>query len=224
MEHSPTTLEEGGVRSYERWRNRYAEEEARCTGYDRHHASWAGRRYLSWLDARMVRRALAGSAREALVLDMPCGGGRIARALRSYGFRPVVADYSQWMVKESRPAAEGGVRLDAMRLPFRDKAFPASVCFRFLHSVPPVMRLAAIRELGRVSEVVVLNYLNALSVRNLRLFLMGAKQKRGRVTEPQAIAEVESAGLKVLRCVYKARFCFEDFVVVAQSCEEASSS
>ena len=217
MEHSPTTIDAGGVRTYERWRNRYAEEKERCSGYDRHHTSGPGRRYLSWLDARMVMSALKGLAREALVLDSPCGGGRISRGLRACGLRPIVADYSPWMVKESLPGAAGGVRLDAMQLPFRDKAFPASVCFRFLHSVPPVMRSAAIRELGRVSEVVVLNYLNALSVRNLRLFLAGAKQKRGRVTEPQAIAEVESAGLKVVRCVYKARFLFEDFVVVARS-------
>jgi len=216
MEHSPATIDASGVRSYERWRNRYAEEKERCTGYDRHHARTPGRRYLSWLDARMVKNALKGLAREALVLDSPCGGGRISRRLRSYGLRPIVADYSPWMVKESLPGAVGGVRLDAMQLPFRDNAFPASVCFRFLHSVPPVMRLAAIRELGRVSGVVVLNYLNAISVRNLRLFLVGAKQKRGRVTEEQAIAEVESAGLKVVRCVYKAKFFFEDFVVVAQ--------
>lgn len=221
MEHAPTTIDEKGLASYERWRNRYAEEKERCSGYNQHHAQTPGRKYLSWMDARMVRRALKGLAREALVLDSPCGAGRITRGLLAAGLKPIVADYSPWMVRESLPGSAGGVRLDAMKLPFRDRAFPASVCFRFLHSVPPVLRLAAIRELGRVSEIVVLNYLNALSVRNLRLFLFGAKQKRGRVTEPQAVAEVESAGLKVLRCVYKARFLFEDFVVVARGLSSA---
>ncbi|MEK7467646.1 MAG: methyltransferase domain-containing protein [Planctomycetota bacterium] len=204
------------TRVYEGWRNKYAQEKERCSDYDRHYAGPPGRRYSSWLDARMVGNALKGLAREALVLDSPCGGGRISRGLRSRGLRPIVADFSPWMVKESLPGATGGVHLDAMRLPFRDKAFPASVCFRFLHSVPPVMRLTAIRELGRVSELVVLNYLNAISTRNLKRFLFGGKQLTKRVTEPQAIAEVESAGLKVVRCVYKMKFFFEDFVVVAK--------
>jgi SAM-dependent methyltransferase len=216
MEHSPTTIDATGVRVYEGWRNKYVEEKERCSGYDKHYAGAPGRRYSSWLDARMVGKALKGLAREALVLDAPCGGGRISRGLRSYGLRPIVADYSPWMVKESLPGAVGGVRLDAMRLPFRDGAIPASVCFRFLHSVPPAMRLAAIRELGRVSGIVVLNYLNALSARNLKKFLFGGKQLTKRVTEPQAIAEVESAGLKVVKCVYKSKFFFEDFVVVAK--------
>jgi len=216
MEHSPSTIDAKGVLAYEGWRNKYAEEEERCIGYDQHYAGPPGRRYSSWLDARMVKKALNGVAREALVLDSPCGGGRLSRALLSYGLRPIVADYSRWMVKESLPGAMGGVLLDAMRLPFRDNAFPASVCFRFLHSVPPMMRLAAIRELGRVSEVVVLNYLNALSLRNVKRFVLGWKPLKKRVTEPQAIAEVESAGLSVTRCVYKMKFFFEDFVVVAK--------
>ncbi|KAF0244167.1 MAG: hypothetical protein FD180_2752 [Planctomycetota bacterium] len=222
MEHSPAGIDEETTRIYEGWRNKYAREKERCSGYDEHYAGAPGRRCSSWLDTWMVGKALKGLAREALVLDSPCGGGRVSRGLRRYGLRPIVADYSPWMVKESLPGTAGGVRLDAMRLPFRDRAFRASVCFRFLHSVPPAMRLAAIRELGRVSVVVVLNYLNAVSMRNLRRFWFGGKQLTKRVTEPQAIAEVEAAGLKVTRCVYKLRFFFEDFVVVAQKPEGAS--
>jgi ubiquinone/menaquinone biosynthesis C-methylase UbiE len=216
MEHTHGAVTKDTTRVYESWRNKYANEKDRCADYDDRYAGRSNRRWSNWQDGRMVRKALKGLPANALVLDSPCGGGRIARSLEREGRRVVVADYSQFMVGESMPGAAAGVRLDAMRLPFRDDAFDAAVCFRFLHSVPPAMRPHAIRELARVAKVLVLNYLNAFSIRNLRRFLFHGRQLTKRVTEPQAIAEVESAGLEVTACVYKYRLLFEDFVVVAR--------
>lgn len=216
MEHTQGAVTKDTTRVYESWRNKYANEKDRCADYDDRYAGRSNRRWSNWQDGRMVRKALKGLPPNALVLDSPCGGGRITRSIQGEGRRVVVADYSQFMVGESLPSAAAGVRLDAMRLPFRDDAFDAAVCFRFLHSVPPAMRPNAIRELARVSKVLVLNYLNAFSIRNLRKFLFGGRQLTKRVTEPQAIAEVESAGLEVTGCVYKCRLLFEDFVVVAK--------
>lgn len=203
-------------KDYEGWRNKYADEKERCREYEKRFAGGAGRGLSSWMDGRMVRRALEGVDRGGVVLDSPCGGGRIARAILAGKRRVVVADFSPWMVIESLPGTLGGARADALRLPFKDQAFAASVCFRFLHSVPVALKLAAIRELGRVSGVVLLNYLNALSSRNVKRFLLGQKQLANRMTELQAVAEVEAAGLKVEKCVYKSKFFFEDFVVVAR--------
>ncbi len=204
------------LKLYEGWRNKYADEKERCREYEKRFAGGAGRGLSSWMDGRMVRRALEGVDRGGIVLDSPCGGGRIARAILAGKRRVAVADFSPWMVIESLPGTVGGARADALRLPFKDGAFAASVCFRFLHSVPVALKLAAIRELGRVSKVVLLNYLNALSSRNVKRFLLGQKPLANRVTELQAVAEVEAAGLKVEKCVYKSKFFFEDFVVVAK--------
>ncbi|NUN49301.1 MAG: methyltransferase domain-containing protein [Candidatus Brocadiae bacterium] len=211
-------------RAYLGWRNKYANEPARCRNYEGRFAGAPGRRVLSWLDARMVLRALRGVPRGSLILDLPCGGGRLTRALTGAGYRTLASDYSDWMCRESQPAAVAAVRADATRLPYRDGAFAASVCFRFLHSVPAPLRIASIRELGRVSGIVVLNYLNLLSIRSLRLFLGRRKPLKSRISETQAIAEVESAGLTVLGCEYKARFLFEDFAVVAKAAPAAPPS
>lgn len=161
----------------------------------------------------MILRALRELPRGARVLDIPCGGGRITRALRRAGFSPVAADFSPWMVRESRAAAVLAARADATRLPFASGAFDAAVCFRFMQAVPPVIRLAVLRELGRVARLVLVNYQNVLSARGVKRFLLGRRPLRNRHSELDAVSEVESAGLRVLGCHYKCRFLFEDFLV-----------
>lgn len=225
MEFTPVQVPDATERrAYLGWRNKYANEPRRCREYESRFAGKPGRAALSWLDARMVRRALGTVPPGSVVLDLPCGGGRLTRALERSGYRVLPADFSHWMVRESSSSAREGVRADALRLPFRDGAFPAAVCFRFLHSLPPALRNAALRELGRVARVVVVNYLNALSIRSMKRFVLGGRQLWNRVTEAQAVAEVEAAGLRVSVCRYKAKLLFEDFVVVARGFPRAEES
>lgn len=218
MEQAPAAApDQIELREYSSWRNKYAAEQKRCREYEGRFAGKPGRKIQSWLDGRMVLRALASVQPGSSILDMPCGGGRMTRTLSSAGFRPVAVDFSPWMVLESLPSARAGVRADGLRLPFRDRAFPAAICFRFLHSVPAAFRIAALRELARVADLVVLNYLNALSLRNIRCFLTGGRVLKNRMTEAQAISEVESAGIRVKSCRYKSKLLCEDFVVVGES-------
>ncbi|MBI2922141.1 MAG: class I SAM-dependent methyltransferase [Planctomycetes bacterium] len=208
--------ERAEVAAYESWRNKYATEPERCTTYETLRVAPPGRRFASWLDGRMVLRALEGIRPGSAVLDVPCGGGRISRTLRRAGFAPFAADFSPWMVRESRPDAAGWARADALRLPFRDRTFAAAVCFRFMQAVPLAIRLGVLRELGRVAVRVLANYQNVLSLRGTRRFLLGRSGLANRVSEAQAVAEAESAGLRVTRCCYKSRFFCEDFLVVAE--------
>lgn len=203
------------TRAYESWRNKYAKEPDRCTSYETLRVKPTGRRIQNWLDCRMVMRALRGLPKGSSVLDIPCGGGRISRALTAAGYKSVSADYAHSMALESLPAARSATRADATRLPFRDGAFDAAVCFRFMQAVPHEIRLNVIRELGRVARLVLINYHCALSLRGVVRQLTGGKNLRNRLTEPQAMAEVVGAGLTTRRCEYKMKFWFEDFLVLA---------
>ncbi|HEB90526.1 MAG TPA: class I SAM-dependent methyltransferase [Deltaproteobacteria bacterium] len=220
MPPSPSTspAPPGRIERYQHWRDRYAREADRCARYEKSRNGSALKRLSGAFDGRMVRRALRGLAPGSRVLDIPCGGGRISRALRPLDLDVIAADYSIWMLQMLRKHADSphrGVRADALRLPFRDGAFEASVCFRFMQAVPRALRIRALAELGRVSRRVIVSYPHVTSVRGLRRSLIGRAPRANRVTETEVAREVEAAGLVVSSFEYKVRVFFEDFVVVA---------
>jgi SAM-dependent methyltransferase len=212
------------IGEYERWRDRYARDAARCRSYDRRRRPSPIKSLSGRADERMVCRALEDLPDGSRVLDIPCGTGRITLALGERGFRTVAADYSPFMLAESEGAAADRCRADVLRLPFCDRAFDAAVCFRFMQATPPELRIRGLRELGRVARRVVVNYPNVYSLRALRRFLLGGRPLSNRVSEAQVQAEVASAGLTVLGFSYKRRLLFEDFVVIAERREEPARS
>jgi SAM-dependent methyltransferase len=204
------------LEAYLGWRDKYAREPERCRRYEpvrRHHPvkNVSGR-----LDERLVLRALGHPTPGGRVLDVPCGGGRISRALRAAGHRPVAVDYSPWMLTEASDASDERIRADVLRLPYRDGTFEATVCFRFMQSVPRELRIRTLAELARVGRLVVASYASVYSLRSLRRFLGGRPLPRNRLTEPQVRSEVDEAGLEIVGFRYKARLLYEDFVVVAR--------
>jgi len=79
------------------------------------------------------------------VLDLSCGPGRGLERLAASGARPVGLDFSDGMLDH---AARRGpaVRGDALRLPFRDRAFAGLLCTNAFHHYPePVHALAEMR-------------------------------------------------------------------------------
>lgn len=210
------TAEPRETAAYLKWRDKYAADEERCRRYEPNRTRELLRRFSAWLDARMVLKVLADLPRGAAVLDLPCGGGRLSRALQSAGFRSVAADYSPFMLRESEGAARSRIRADALRLPFRADAFEAVVCFRFMQAVPRELRIEALSELGRAGRLVVASYPSVYSLRALRRFVRGREVPRNRLTEAQVATEVAAAGLEPLAFRYKARLLYEDFVVVAR--------
>lgn len=118
-------------------------------------------------EKRCILRALAGVPRGSLVLDLPCGTGRITTFLLDEGFKVVAADASQHMISQARDAClirQGGdeaalddaVRFsheDVMKIGFPDGAFDAVVSNRlFHHFTEAPTRQRALSELARVSR------------------------------------------------------------------------
>lgn len=87
------------------------------------------------------------------ILDAPCGRARLAPELLTRG--PVLGlDRSPAMLTAAR-AAHPGVRLvrgDLARLPLSDQAAACTICFRFLHHLPPPAQERAVAELARVTR------------------------------------------------------------------------
>ncbi len=99
---------------------------------------------------------LPGLVRGARVLDLACGAGRHLRAMRAAGIRAVGADLSADLLIEARGrGAEGLVRCDMRRLPFRESAFDLVTCFftSFGYFRTQEEDAAALHEAGRVLAV-----------------------------------------------------------------------
>src|SRR5690349_11214833 len=89
---------------------------------------------------------LADLPANALVVDMPCGTGRMIEPVTRSGFRYVGGDFSRAMIGEARRSTAAGivgfVNADAARLPFRDNSADCVIIWRLIHHiVDPAVRM-----------------------------------------------------------------------------------
>lgn len=171
--------------------------------YERRRYRRPHRRLNYWMLERALGRALREVRPGGLVLDMPCGAGIVADALRARGFRVVGGDISAAMlaVARERPGMVGHVRADVEHPPFRPQAFDAVVCSRFLMHLPSATRVDVLRQLasltrGPIIATVCHPYTLKTVTRGLRRFLWG-RAMNPRLTRTALVAEVTRAGLRL---------------------------
>ena len=162
-------------------------------------------------EMRMVDRAFAAIPKTHRVLDVPCGGGRIALRLGAHGYRVAAGDLSEAMLAIARQrATEAGLhcpveKLDVEQLSHGDRAFDTIVTFRLFHHFPtPEIRQRVVNELCRVArKFVVLSYFSPLSVTSLRRKLHSLVGKKKSAKNYTPLAEVEGyfakAGFRLVK-------------------------
>jgi ubiquinone/menaquinone biosynthesis C-methylase UbiE len=131
-------------------RRRAERAESYATKYDRE----LHKRISSYFERRAIRRALAiTGARDATVLDVPCGAGRLTPLLQPVSARLVSCDYSPAMLSIFRrrfrsPCFVGS----AFDLPFADRSFDVVFSARLSHHIASDVRRADyLREIMRIS-------------------------------------------------------------------------
>jgi SAM-dependent methyltransferase len=106
-----------------------------------------------WLDLLPAR---------SLILDAPCGAGRLIEPITKRGLRYLGADISAAMLDEAKaqsssPLVEGFHHADAAHLPFADESVDCVVVWRLLHHIRDVgVRKAILSEAARVTRRMVL--------------------------------------------------------------------
>jgi ubiquinone/menaquinone biosynthesis C-methylase UbiE len=165
-------------------------------------------------EERCIHQGLKDIPLGSLVLDLPCGTGRLLAGLLERGYKVVQADSSQHMINEAKKSWErlpdwevGKVDFqvqNVMHTTFADRQFDAVICNRlFHHFVEPATRIAALRELGRIARgPIVVSFFNAFALDSISLWLRSWLRKPDqRDREPISMRrfrrEAESAGLKV---------------------------
>ncbi len=193
-------------------------EKRRYRGWDQRLVDRRERRILKRLLRSAAKRTFGpGPAgrpadRPPLVLDIPCGYGRLSDLVLAAGARLVSADLSPAMVERAvqnaGPAASAGVVADLTKgLPFRDGAFDAILCMRLFHHLRDAgERAAALAELRRAaSSAVILSYYRRLGVhvlqRKLRRALKGKAYEIKMAPGGEFEREASAAGFEVERII-----------------------
>jgi len=122
--------------------NEHYKDIAIAEEYDRVRFSSLAGRVFNTLEKRCIVRAFRTVPKSALILDMPCGTGRLAEALLEAGYRVFGADISPAMLEVARrKLVRFGERfetrvIDAREPPKDGVEFDAALCARVLMHFP----------------------------------------------------------------------------------------
>jgi len=157
---------------------------------------------------------------DALLLDAPCGAGRLSASLARFG-RCVGIDISTTMLAEARRSGPGRfLRGDVLRLPFRDSTFDAVVCCRLLHHLDEPEALASVLgELVRVSrDLVIASFWDAGSwpAWRARFFPPARPPSRRARERPELAQALARAGAEVVGWKHSLRFVSRQAFVAAR--------
>jgi 2-polyprenyl-3-methyl-5-hydroxy-6-metoxy-1,4-benzoquinol methylase len=156
----------------------------------------------------MIARALALTTGIQSMLDAPCGVGRASIWLAQQGIRSTGIDLGEAALELARRlAADAGVvvqfeKQDIFALPYPDRHFDATLCFRLLHHFESnTLRSRLISEICRVShQYVLISRISPFSVtslrRRLRNWVSGKAIKQYPVTAAELDREFQRAGFK----------------------------
>jgi len=168
-------------------------------------------------EMRLVERALAFVSRDARLLDVPCGYGRVMEHLHARGYRVSGADLSEPMLELARAnlGARGWSgsleRQDLLALGYPDRAFDALICFRVFHHLPDAdTRQAVVAELCRVAAGhVLLSYISPTSFTSRLASLRAAWGGKARGRHATALGELdgyfERCGFRLVRDLARLR-------------------
>lgn len=154
---------------------RQYEDPEEASRYNTMYKQRAAKRATTMKESRLIRRHLRSQPPCRTVLDLPCGGGRLSRAIAEAAPDALIleADIGLGQVRYARDHALDGVRqwfmtASGFHIPVRDEGVDAVVCCRLFHHLPAVAeqeRLLA--ELLRVARsFVILTFFDYYSVKN----------------------------------------------------------
>lgn len=108
--------------------------------------------FIAQVEAAAVRRLLSGFEGN-LIVDAPCGSGKIIPMLYKENLLAVGIDSSREMLKRCpRIPNLGLIQGDIRCLPIQDESAKIVLCNRFLHRIPPMYHKETLREISRVSS------------------------------------------------------------------------
>ena len=135
------------------YKNRIAEE------YDKERfSSFKGRTY-DFFEQWSVGRAISNFPKGSLVLDIPCGTGRVSKYLYDLGYNVIGADISPDMLdiaKNKYPIPF--VQKDIEHIDYKDNSFDVIVCVRMMGHLPYENKIRALYEMKRIAKNLIVTF------------------------------------------------------------------
>lgn len=187
------------------------------------------------LDKVAIKKGLYKTSTNGLILDLPCGTGRIMEHLYRVGYENIIgADISEQMIKVAKNKMLGKnkasfVRTEADRTEFPDGTFDAISSIRFMGHIPRGHRVKILSEFGRICRgPIIVEYSVRNPIARRIKGLLRVLTVRGRlpsqwkwhdVSHDELELELKEAGLHVANLINKLPFLSESIFVVAKRSE-----
>jgi ubiquinone/menaquinone biosynthesis C-methylase UbiE len=195
--------------------------------YDRRRFTSFSGRLFQLCERRALERVLSSVTLGSLLVDAPCGTGRLMPLYLSKGFRVLGVDISREMihVARRRTASWKGKanfsRMDFARIPLATDSVDAVFCIRFLPHFPPEERIEMLREFSRIARervVISLSISNGWMRfrRKLKDWLGHEKPVRNPVTIDAMRRELNLAGLREVKRLWTVPIFSEQIIVVCE--------
>lgn len=202
-------------------------DQARADDYMADQALAGDRRMqrINRIEQALVQQYINALPAGAVVLDAPCGNGRMSQWVIDRGDLGLVAvDYNQTMLNSMRLHAQQRllgcrVRADVLALPLADKSVDLAINMRLLHHIPDdATRLGMLGQFARVCRgTIITSYWTTHSWRYLRRRLLG-KVVRGFPVSPSRFGALcAQCGLSIERIVPVRRWVEEQCVVICRT-------
>lgn len=168
------------------------------------------KRISSYFERRAVERALERTGvRNGLILDAPCGAGRLTPVLAPFARRIVSADYSPTMVsvlKRRHGPSCPVLVADGFKLPFADATFDVVYSARLSHHIgDEALRLAYLREVMRVARgFTIVTVFDSRSLKNLLRSVRRAfssKRPKNTLSREQVAETAAAAGFSIIDAI-----------------------
>ena len=200
--------------------------------YDRERFSRLTGRIFDALEKRALSRAFATVPRSSLVLDLPCGTGRLAETLLDQGFRVVGVDISPAMLTVARRKLqrfEG--RFESLVADVHELArtsggaYDVALCARVLMHFPLDEQVAFLASIARLARGTVV-FSQSISTpwqrlrRRVKRLIGNPPSARWPISEAELQALLAGAGLREVRRVRVASLVSEGMFVVAEHAGE----
>ncbi len=159
-----------------------------------------------------------------VVIDTPCGTGRMIELLTKSGRYVVGADISKSMLSSAKERLKRSVYFDlvqceAENLPFKDGSAEFTVSVRLMGHVPPIIRKKILLEFSRITKgQMIIAFYTPLSL--LGMFKRVRRVVNGNLWFPvtnQAVGnELECLGLQVQKTKYILSWIAETFFILVK--------
>jgi 2-polyprenyl-3-methyl-5-hydroxy-6-metoxy-1,4-benzoquinol methylase len=196
--------------------------------YDRERFSGLAGRVFNALERRMLSRAFRQVPRTGVVMDLPCGTGRLAETLLQDGFSVVGIDISAPMLEVARRKLQRfGPKFQTRVGDVRELArtergsYDVALCARVLMHFPLDQQIEFLRSVALLTKGTVI-FSQSLSSpyqrmrRGIKKVLLNAGPAAYPITETQLKALLKGAGLREVRRFRLARLISEAMYVVTE--------